>query len=95
MHSKTVIGVIRSTFVVDGDETIEHSPSNVTSTGHVAKLRRVPSCVGVRVPPPHAHATWVPPAVHAEAGPVRVAEAFSCDTSCIVCLRAVRKSIAR
>ena len=38
MYGKTVQGVIRSTFVVDADGTIEVARYNVKATGHVAKL---------------------------------------------------------
>jgi peroxiredoxin Q/BCP len=40
LYGKTVQGVIRSTFVVDEDGTIELAQYNVKATGHVAKLRR-------------------------------------------------------
>lgn len=40
MYGKTVTGVIRSTFVIDGDGKIEQAQYNVRATGHVAKLRR-------------------------------------------------------
>lgn len=40
MYGKTVQGVIRSTFVVDADGSIEVAQYNVKATGHVAKLRR-------------------------------------------------------
>ncbi|SDJ38599.1 peroxiredoxin Q/BCP [Frankineae bacterium MT45] len=40
MYGKTVVGVIRSTFVVDADGKIETAQYNVKATGHVAKLRR-------------------------------------------------------
>ena len=40
MYGKTVQGVIRSTFVVDENGTIEVAQYNVRATGHVAKLRR-------------------------------------------------------
>src|ERR1700752_4131148 len=40
MYGKTVTGVIRSTFVIDEDGTIERALYNVKATGHVAKLRR-------------------------------------------------------
>jgi len=44
LYGKTVVGVIRSTFVVDVDETgtavIERAMYAVKATGHVAKLRR-------------------------------------------------------
>ena len=40
LYGKTVEGVIRSTFVVDEDGTIELAQYNVRATGHVAKLRR-------------------------------------------------------
>ena len=40
MYGKTVTGVIRSTFVVDEDGTVQLAQYNVKATGHVAKLRR-------------------------------------------------------
>jgi peroxiredoxin Q/BCP len=40
MYGKTVTGVIRSTFLVDEEGTIEAALYNVRATGHVAKLRR-------------------------------------------------------
>jgi peroxiredoxin Q/BCP len=40
MYGKTVVGVIRSTFVIDEDGRIERAMYNVKATGHVAKLRR-------------------------------------------------------
>ncbi|GAB2669436.1 thioredoxin-dependent thiol peroxidase [Gordonia jinhuaensis] len=40
MYGKTVTGVIRSTFLVGTDGTIEAAQYNVRATGHVAKLRR-------------------------------------------------------
>jgi peroxiredoxin Q/BCP len=40
MYGKTVTGVIRSTFLVDADGTIEQALYNVRATGHVAKLRK-------------------------------------------------------
>jgi thioredoxin-dependent peroxiredoxin len=40
MYGKTVTGVIRSTFVVGPDGTLEEARYNVRATGHVAKLRR-------------------------------------------------------
>jgi peroxiredoxin Q/BCP len=40
LYGKTVIGVIRSTFVIDEDGAIERAMYNVKATGHVAKLRR-------------------------------------------------------
>jgi peroxiredoxin Q/BCP len=39
-YGRTVMGVIRSTFVVDADGKIERAMYNVKATGHVAKLRR-------------------------------------------------------
>ncbi len=39
LYGKTVIGVIRSTFVIGEDGTIEKAMYNVKATGHVAKLR--------------------------------------------------------
>jgi thioredoxin-dependent peroxiredoxin len=40
MYGKTVTGVIRSTFVVGPDGTLEEALYNVRATGHVAKLRK-------------------------------------------------------
>jgi peroxiredoxin Q/BCP len=44
LYGKTVVGVIRSTFVIDvaknGTATVERAMYNVKATGHVAKLRR-------------------------------------------------------
>lgn len=40
LYGKVVQGVIRSTFVVGEDGTIEVAQYNVKATGHVAKLRR-------------------------------------------------------
>jgi peroxiredoxin Q/BCP len=39
-YGRTVVGVIRSTFVIDADGRIEQALYNVKATGHVAKLRR-------------------------------------------------------
>ncbi len=40
LYGKVVVGVIRSTFVIDADGRIEQARYNVKATGHVAKLRR-------------------------------------------------------
>lgn len=40
LYGKTVTGVIRSTFLVGEDGTIEDAKYNVRATGHVAKLRK-------------------------------------------------------
>jgi peroxiredoxin Q/BCP len=40
LYGKTVTGVIRSTFVIAPDGTVEQAQYNVKATGHVAKLRR-------------------------------------------------------
>jgi peroxiredoxin Q/BCP len=40
LYGKEVIGVIRSTFVVDAESRIEKAAYNVKATGHVAKLMR-------------------------------------------------------
>jgi peroxiredoxin Q/BCP len=40
MYGKTVLGVIRSTFVVDEEGRIEVAQYNVKATGHVARLRK-------------------------------------------------------
>ena len=39
MYGKEVQGVIRSTFVIDGDGVITHALYNVKATGHVDMLR--------------------------------------------------------
>ncbi|HVM26102.1 MAG TPA: thioredoxin-dependent thiol peroxidase [Mycobacteriales bacterium] len=40
LYGKTVVGVIRSTFVLDEDGRVQHAQYGVKATGHVAKLRR-------------------------------------------------------
>jgi thioredoxin-dependent peroxiredoxin len=40
LYGKTVVGVIRSTFVIGEDGTVEKAMYNVKATGHVAKLRK-------------------------------------------------------
>jgi thioredoxin-dependent peroxiredoxin len=40
LYGKTTTGVIRSTFVIDENGTIERALYNVKATGHVAKLRK-------------------------------------------------------
>lgn len=40
LYGKEVVGVIRSTFVLDAEGRIEKAAYNVKATGHVAKLRR-------------------------------------------------------
>ena len=40
MYGKTVMGVIRSTFVVDENGLLEHTLYNVKATGHVDMLRK-------------------------------------------------------
>lgn len=40
LYGKTVVGVIRSTVVVDPEGTVALAQYNVKATGHVAKLRR-------------------------------------------------------
>mgnify|MGYP002655224181 FL=1 len=39
MYGKTVMGVIRSTFVIDESGVLTHALYNVKATGHVASLR--------------------------------------------------------
>ncbi|MDS1271967.1 thioredoxin-dependent thiol peroxidase [Lipingzhangella sp. LS1_29] len=39
-YGRLVEGVIRSTFVIAGDQTIEHAMYNVKATGHVGRLLR-------------------------------------------------------
>jgi peroxiredoxin Q/BCP len=39
-YGRTVLGVIRSTFIVDADGKIAKASYNVRATGHVAKLRK-------------------------------------------------------
>ena len=40
LYGKTVVGVIRSTIVVDGDGKVEVARYNVKATGHVASLKK-------------------------------------------------------
>ena len=40
LYGKTVVGVIRSTFVIDEKGLIEQAQYNVKAKGHVAKLAR-------------------------------------------------------
>jgi thioredoxin-dependent peroxiredoxin len=40
MYGKTVQGVLRSTFVVDGEGTLIHALYNVKATGHVESLKK-------------------------------------------------------
>ena len=40
MYGKTVTGVLRSTFVVDEQGTLEHALYNVKAAGHAASLRK-------------------------------------------------------
>ena len=40
LYGKTVVGVIRSTFVIGEDGRVENAMYNVKATGHVAKLRK-------------------------------------------------------
>jgi peroxiredoxin Q/BCP len=40
LYGKDVVGVIRSTFVLDAEGRVEKAAYNVKATGHVAKLRR-------------------------------------------------------
>jgi peroxiredoxin Q/BCP len=40
LYGKEVVGVIRSTFIVDAEGRIERAAYNVKATGHVAKLMR-------------------------------------------------------
>jgi peroxiredoxin Q/BCP len=40
LYGKTVMGVIRSTFVLDEDGRVQRAMYNVKATGHVAKLRK-------------------------------------------------------
>ena len=40
LYGKTVVGVIRSTFVIDESGTVERAAYGVKAKGHVAKLRR-------------------------------------------------------
>jgi peroxiredoxin Q/BCP len=40
LYGKSVTGVLRSTFVVAPDGSLEQTMYNVKATGHVAKLRR-------------------------------------------------------
>jgi peroxiredoxin Q/BCP len=40
LYGKTVVGVIRSTFVLDADGTVLHAQYGVKAKGHVTKIRR-------------------------------------------------------
>ena len=40
MYGKTITGVIRSTFVIDAQGSVDKALYNVRATGHVAKLRK-------------------------------------------------------
>ena len=40
LYGKTIVGVIRSTFVVDANGAIEKALYGVKATGHVARLRK-------------------------------------------------------
>lgn len=40
-YGKTVMGVIRSTFVINEEGLVEHALYNVKATGHVARIRRL------------------------------------------------------
>jgi peroxiredoxin Q/BCP len=40
LYGREVVGVIRSTFVIDAEGRIERAQYNVKATGHVAKLRK-------------------------------------------------------
>lgn len=41
LYGRTVVGVIRSTFVLDADAVVRHALYNVRASGHVARLRRL------------------------------------------------------
>jgi peroxiredoxin Q/BCP len=40
LYGKVVVGVIRSTFVIDAEGRVDRAMYNVKATGHVARLRR-------------------------------------------------------
>ncbi|WP_067452890.1 thioredoxin-dependent thiol peroxidase [Actinomadura macra] len=40
LYGKTVVGVIRSTFIIDPEGKVEKAYYNVKATGHVERLRR-------------------------------------------------------
>jgi peroxiredoxin Q/BCP len=40
LYGRTTVGVIRSTFIIDAEGTIEKAYYNVKATGHVDRLRR-------------------------------------------------------
>lgn len=40
-YGKTVVGVIRSTVVINKDKTVAHALYNVKATGHVARIRKL------------------------------------------------------
>lgn len=41
LYGRVVEGVIRSTFVIDGDGLVEHALYNVKATGHVGRIRKL------------------------------------------------------
>lgn len=41
MYGKKITGVIRSTFIIDGDGTIAEALYNVRAKGHVARVRKL------------------------------------------------------
>lgn len=40
-YGRMIEGVIRSTFVIDGEGNLEHALYNVKATGHVARIRKL------------------------------------------------------
>ncbi|TDD19044.1 thioredoxin-dependent thiol peroxidase [Nonomuraea diastatica] len=40
LYGREIVGVIRSTFVIDGDGKVEQALYNVKATGHVASLKK-------------------------------------------------------
>lgn len=40
LYGRTIVGVIRSTFIIDADGKVEKAYYNVKATGHVDRLRR-------------------------------------------------------
>ena len=67
LYGKEVVGVIRSTFIVDAEGRIERASYNVKATGHVAKLRRDLGRQGCRAAHALRHATS--PAAAGSSGP--------------------------
>ncbi len=40
-YGRTYMGIIRSTFILNEDHTVEHALYNVRATGHVSRIRKI------------------------------------------------------